>query len=54
MPSDVPLMKVLDPANAIQAALGILSARSPHAYKARRAIVEYYKLDGTNSPTFGK
>jgi len=47
-------MKVLDPANAIQAALGILSARSPHAYKARRAIVEYYKLDGTNSPTFGK
>jgi phosphoribosylaminoimidazole carboxylase PurE protein len=54
MPSDVPLMTVLDPANAIQAALGILSARSPHAYKARRTIVEYYKLDGTNSPTFGK
>ncbi len=54
MPSDVPLMTVMDPANAIQAALGILSARSPHAYMARRTVLESLRLDDSNSPTFGK
>ena len=51
MPSDVPLLTVLDPGNAIQAALGILSARSPQAYMARRSVIEHHKLDSTNSPT---
>ena len=51
MPSDVPLMTVLEPGNAIQAALSILSSRSPHAYMTRRTIIEHDKLDRSNSPT---
>ncbi|OHB18546.1 MAG: hypothetical protein A2854_00235 [Parcubacteria group bacterium RIFCSPHIGHO2_01_FULL_56_18] len=54
MPSDLPMLTCLDPANAIQAALGILSARSPLAYMARRYRLEEFKLDWENSPSFGK
>ena len=53
MPSDLPLMTVLDPANAMLAAIGILSQRSPHAYMARRVVIENARLDRSNSPTFG-
>jgi len=52
MPSDVPLMTVLEPANAVQAALGILAARSPQCYLARRSIIEHYRLDASCSPTY--
>lgn len=54
VPSDCPLMFQKYPENAIQAALGILSARSPHAYMVRRTIVEDAHLNATNSPSFGK
>ncbi|MBM3272416.1 hypothetical protein FJY94_04040 [Candidatus Kaiserbacteria bacterium] len=54
MPSDLPMMVVMDPANAVQAALGILSMKSPHAYLARRMVVESAHLDSSNSPTFGR
>ncbi len=54
MPSNVPLMTVLDPANAVLAALGILAETSPAAYMARRMVVEDAKLDPTNSPSYGK
>ncbi len=51
MPSDIPMTTVLDPANAIQAALGMLSMHNPVAYLARRSIVENQKLARGNSPT---
>ncbi len=54
MPSNVPLMTVLDPTNAILAALGILAEVSPGAYAARRMVVESAKLDVDNSPTHGR
>ncbi len=53
MPSHVPLMTVLEPSNAIEAALGILAQRSPSAYAARRLIAESHKLNKENSPTYG-
>ena len=39
-PSKVPVMTVLDPANAVLAALQILSARNPHLYALLRQDVE--------------
>lgn len=54
VPSDNPLLFQMHPANAIQAALGILSSRNPGAYLARRKIVEDAHLDHSNSPTFGR
>lgn len=39
-PSNVPVMTVLDPKNAAQAALNILAARNPRIYAARRADIE--------------
>jgi phosphoribosylaminoimidazole carboxylase/phosphoribosylaminoimidazole-succinocarboxamide synthase len=40
VPSDVPVMTVLDPANAILAALQILSARNPRLYARLREEIE--------------
>lgn len=40
MPSSVPVMTVLDPANAMLAALNILSARNPAIYAHLRAAIE--------------
>jgi phosphoribosylaminoimidazole carboxylase/phosphoribosylaminoimidazole-succinocarboxamide synthase len=54
MPSDLPMMTCLDPANAIQAALGILAAKSPHVYMARRFRLEGFKTHWDNSPTYSK
>lgn len=39
-PSNVPVMTVLDPKNAVQAALNILAARNPRIYAHRRADIE--------------
>jgi phosphoribosylaminoimidazole carboxylase/phosphoribosylaminoimidazole-succinocarboxamide synthase len=39
-PSNVPVMTVLDPKNATQAALNILAARNPRIYAYRRADIE--------------
>src|SRR5262245_20583430 len=39
-PSKVPVMTVLDPANAVLAALNILSARNPRVYAHVRAEIE--------------
>lgn len=39
-PSNVPVMTIMDPKNAIQAALNILSARNPRIYAARRGDIE--------------
>jgi len=39
-PSDVPVMTVLDPANAVQAALRILAQRSPYLYADTRFALE--------------
>src|SRR5439155_22049141 len=40
VPSNVPVMTVLDPANAVLAALQILSARNPRLYAHVRAEIE--------------
>jgi phosphoribosylaminoimidazole carboxylase/phosphoribosylaminoimidazole-succinocarboxamide synthase len=39
-PSNVPVMTVLEPANAVLAALQILSARNPRLYAEVRAEIE--------------
>ncbi len=39
-PSNVPVMTVLDPKNAVEAALNILAARNPKLYASRRADIE--------------
>ncbi|MGH7175455.1 MAG: phosphoribosylaminoimidazolesuccinocarboxamide synthase [Minisyncoccia bacterium] len=54
MPSDLPLMTVLDPGNAILAALNILGTHNPRAYMAARRARESHWLNWENSPTFGR
>jgi phosphoribosylaminoimidazole carboxylase/phosphoribosylaminoimidazole-succinocarboxamide synthase len=39
-PSNVPVMTVLEPANAVLAAIQILSARNPRLYAHARAEIE--------------
>jgi phosphoribosylaminoimidazole carboxylase/phosphoribosylaminoimidazole-succinocarboxamide synthase len=53
-PSETPLSVILEPANAVLAALNILSLKSPHAYLAARSLVENRHLDQSNSPTYGR
>jgi len=52
LPSDLPMMTIMRPENAIQAAVEIFALRSPHAYMARRYVMESYWLNRENSPSF--
>jgi phosphoribosylaminoimidazole-succinocarboxamide synthase/phosphoribosylcarboxyaminoimidazole (NCAIR) mutase len=54
VPSDCPLLFQKYPANAIQAAIGIISAKSPVCYMSRRMIVEDAHRNASNSPTYQK
>ena len=48
MPSDVPVMTVLEPANAVLAALNILSARNPRIYAHLRSRLEQRMTDAAS------
>ena len=52
LPSDVPMPTIFGIKNGVQAALDILALQSPHAYMARRYVMEEKWLnEWTNSPS---
>jgi phosphoribosylaminoimidazole carboxylase/phosphoribosylaminoimidazole-succinocarboxamide synthase len=54
MPSDMPLSTIMEPGNAVLAALNILAMKNPRAYMLARSVRESYWLGPENSPTYNR